>query len=188
MKLEVNIEKKYAYTILGLLLIIIGIVAVNAYGTNNPPIFGHSINEIEGAVRTSILGCSISPPTGMNSKDFVCGASSVQTPEGVIVSGDSITLGGVSKTSWSSGQLKCIMKMTPLNDVAHGDKGTSVSCPDGYLATGGGYEGEGGDYIATRPEPKYDPSPTQWWCHRESPGSDPENTNGQCIVMCCKIE
>jgi len=191
MKLEVNIEKKYAYSILGLLLILVGIVAVNAYApgqTATPSVMGHTVNELEGAVRTSILGCSINPPTGMDSKDFVCGASSVQTPGGVIIKDNSITLGGVPKTSWpGSGQLSCVMKMTPLNDVENDDDGTIVSCPAGYRATGGGYEGGGGSYIATRPHPKTEISPTKWWCHRESPGTAPENTNGQCFVMCCKI-
>ena len=48
MKLEVNIEKRYAYGILGLLVVIAGIVAVNAFGGTSPTTVGHSIGEIEG--------------------------------------------------------------------------------------------------------------------------------------------
>lgn len=46
MKIEVNIEKKHAFMILGAILIIGGIFAVNAYGTSNPSQFGHSASEV----------------------------------------------------------------------------------------------------------------------------------------------
>ncbi len=46
MKIEVNIEKKYAWLILGFLFLITGIIAINAYGTPTPSVFGHSISEI----------------------------------------------------------------------------------------------------------------------------------------------
>ena len=48
MKLEVNISKKYFFIILGVLLLLIGVLLVNAYGTNDPPVFGHSVEELDG--------------------------------------------------------------------------------------------------------------------------------------------
>ena len=47
MKLEVNIDKKYFFAIILIGLIIVGIVGVVAWGTNNPINFGHSAGEIE---------------------------------------------------------------------------------------------------------------------------------------------
>jgi len=49
MKLEVNIEKRYAYGIIGLLILVFGFLVVNAYGTSTPAVFGHSAGEIEEA-------------------------------------------------------------------------------------------------------------------------------------------
>jgi len=49
MKIEVNIEKRYAYGIIGLLILVFGFLVVNAYGTSTPAVFGHSAEEIEEA-------------------------------------------------------------------------------------------------------------------------------------------
>ena len=46
MKIEVN--KNYAFMVLGAVLVIAGIMAINAYGTNNPVVFGHTAEEIDG--------------------------------------------------------------------------------------------------------------------------------------------
>jgi|GEM_PF-2216569 len=46
MKFEINLQKKYFIVILAGLLVIAGILAVNAYGTFNPEIFGHTVGEI----------------------------------------------------------------------------------------------------------------------------------------------
>ena len=48
MKLEVNIEKRHAFAIIILLAGVIAIVSVVAYGTSNPPVFGHSVGELDG--------------------------------------------------------------------------------------------------------------------------------------------
>lgn len=53
MKIEVNIEKRYAYGIIGLLILVFGFLVVNAYGTSTPAVFGHSAEEIEEADPTS---------------------------------------------------------------------------------------------------------------------------------------
>ena len=47
MKIEVNLEKRYAYLIIGLLILVFGFFVVNAYGTSNPAVFGHSAGELE---------------------------------------------------------------------------------------------------------------------------------------------
>lgn len=51
MKIEVNIEKKYALAILGLLVIIASLIVGYAYNSNgaggNPTVAGHSVDEID---------------------------------------------------------------------------------------------------------------------------------------------
>lgn len=46
MRITVNINKRYAYLIIGLLILTAGIFIVNAYGGNQPSVVGHSINEV----------------------------------------------------------------------------------------------------------------------------------------------
>ncbi len=46
MKLEVNLNKNYVYAILGSIIVVLGIIAVAAFNTNNPSVFGHSPGEI----------------------------------------------------------------------------------------------------------------------------------------------
>jgi len=50
MKIEVNIEKRYAMAIISLVVILIGFFAVYAYNSSPgvPSNFGHSINEVDG--------------------------------------------------------------------------------------------------------------------------------------------
>jgi len=47
MKVNFNLEKKYTYSIVGLLILVAGIFAVNAYqsGYNDPSIMGHDASE-----------------------------------------------------------------------------------------------------------------------------------------------
>jgi len=47
MKIEVNIQKKYAVMIVVAFLVLAGVLIVFAYGTNNPSVVGHSAGEIE---------------------------------------------------------------------------------------------------------------------------------------------
>lgn len=47
MKLEVNIDKKYFLIIIAVIVVAVGIVYVIAYGTSNPPVFGHSSGEVD---------------------------------------------------------------------------------------------------------------------------------------------
>ena len=48
MKIEVNIEKKYAIFIIVGVLILAGVIVAYAYGTSNPSVFGHSFEELQG--------------------------------------------------------------------------------------------------------------------------------------------
>ena len=61
-----NIEKRYACIIIGLLVLAVGIFAVNAYGGSQPSVVGHSAGEIEGAVVSgSIMAFDLSScPSG----------------------------------------------------------------------------------------------------------------------------
>lgn len=47
MKIEVNISKKYFLIIIAVIVIAAAVVGVIAYGTNDPPTFGHSFEELE---------------------------------------------------------------------------------------------------------------------------------------------
>lgn len=46
MRITININKRYAYVLIGLLILSAGIFIVNAYGGNQPSVAGHSINEV----------------------------------------------------------------------------------------------------------------------------------------------
>jgi hypothetical protein len=50
MRIEVNVEKKYAFIIISLLVVIAGVVIGYAYNSSpaNPAVMGHSINEVDG--------------------------------------------------------------------------------------------------------------------------------------------
>ncbi|MBR9690843.1 hypothetical protein GOV08_04110 [Candidatus Woesearchaeota archaeon] len=48
MKLEINIEKKHFWITLSTIVIITMAIFVYAFGTDNPPNFGHTVGEIEG--------------------------------------------------------------------------------------------------------------------------------------------
>lgn len=47
MRITVNINKKYAYVLIGLLILSAGIFIVNAFGGNQPSVAGHSVEEID---------------------------------------------------------------------------------------------------------------------------------------------
>ena len=67
MRIEVNVRKRYFFIILGAILLL-GIIGIGyAFGTNNPQVFGHSADEIQGVCKTDGTGCpSIGGvPTGM---------------------------------------------------------------------------------------------------------------------------
>jgi len=70
MKIEVNINKKYFYTIVALLIIIGGVFVVYAFGTNDPATFGHSMGEL-------------APPSGCNGYlKYSGGVWTCDTPSG----------------------------------------------------------------------------------------------------------
>ena len=64
MKLEVNIEKRYAFVIVASLFILAGAIVAYAYGTNNPSVFGHSADEVAG-VQKSISNNPCPPGQGI---------------------------------------------------------------------------------------------------------------------------
>ena len=59
MKIEVNVDKKIALIVLGMMFLLLGGV-VYAYGTSSPSTFGHSAGEIDlsGALQTTIVSNS----------------------------------------------------------------------------------------------------------------------------------
>lgn len=55
MKIVLNIKKRYAYFIIGLLVLSAGIFAVNAFGGSQPSFVGHSVGEIDWSESISKL-------------------------------------------------------------------------------------------------------------------------------------
>jgi len=53
--MQINIEKRYAFLIIAVLISLAGIVLVIAYGTNNPSVMGHTIGEINWGDRIANL-------------------------------------------------------------------------------------------------------------------------------------
>ncbi len=47
MEFHINVEKKYFFGILTAILMVAGLFAVYAYGTNEPEVFGHSVGEVD---------------------------------------------------------------------------------------------------------------------------------------------
>ncbi len=47
MQIELDVSKKYFFTILAGILILAGIFAVYAFGTSSPSVFGHTASEVE---------------------------------------------------------------------------------------------------------------------------------------------
>ncbi|MEK6890259.1 MAG: hypothetical protein AABX35_03670 [Nanoarchaeota archaeon] len=66
MKIEVNLKKRYFIFILASALLLSSLIAVYAYGTNNPSIFGHSAGEVAGGGIPSgaIVMFDVACPTG----------------------------------------------------------------------------------------------------------------------------
>lgn len=51
MKIEVTVEKKHAFLIVGVILLVAGIFAVQAYGSSQPAnVFGHTANELDPGI------------------------------------------------------------------------------------------------------------------------------------------
>lgn len=54
MDVTIKIEKRYAFGIMGILVLLCGIVAVEAFGGNDPLVMGHSVGEIDD-IDSSVL-------------------------------------------------------------------------------------------------------------------------------------
>ena len=66
MKIEVNINKKYFFILLGAILLFGGVFLVWAFGTNNPSNFGHSVGEMDWSQMLPRLGVEGSVGIGTN--------------------------------------------------------------------------------------------------------------------------
>jgi hypothetical protein len=138
MRLEVNIEKKYFFGLLALGLIVLGIVGVIAYGTNNPQNFGHSVGEIDwngivqGQVKSS-GGFCIGEDDCINSWESIAGSGGgSSTPSGVtkIIAGNGI---GMSSTNDNgAGDVIIISKWTTgaNNKIYYNDENVGIGVSD----------------------------------------------------------
>src|SRR3989344_5448696 len=66
MKFTIHIQKKHFYVLAVLLVLVMGVVTVTAFGTNNPAVFGHSGDEIQVTVngQTKTLNAALSEVGG----------------------------------------------------------------------------------------------------------------------------
>jgi len=127
MKLVLNIEKKYAYLIIGLLIILTGVLIVNASipATPNP---GHDVYSVAGAARTTEAqgGTCGTLPEGWGAFDFVCGSAYSQKSDYATTAGKvaftitpfpSTPLHTTSSaTTTASGQDMCFLSYVSLDD------------------------------------------------------------------------
>ena len=102
MKIEVNIEKRYAYIIIGVLILVFGFLVVNAYGGTQPNVMGHSVGEIDGVCRTDGTDClAEADPTVLASvKDGVIWSELGEIPDGFADGVDNV--GGSVLGDWTS--------------------------------------------------------------------------------------
>jgi len=80
MKLEINITKKYAFLIIGAILLAGGIFLVNAYGGTQPKVVGHSSGEVD----VNIGGTIKTLQEAINAGDFNSWSSITGMPAGFV--------------------------------------------------------------------------------------------------------
>jgi len=128
MKFEVNIEKKYALSLIASILVLAVAMGAFAYGTNNPQVFGHSAGEISG-VQIAISG---SCPNGISSiaadGKANCVSTSTSTSAIKVVSTTQITL------EKSAGEIK--------DSVQYNNVGDNVDLSVRLVACEGPYAGD----------------------------------------------
>ncbi len=75
--MQINIEKKHLYFLVILSILTISISYAIAYGTSNPSIFGHSIGEIDGAVKScDKTGWDIFKRSDITQNQYTCHSAS----------------------------------------------------------------------------------------------------------------
>lgn len=92
----IKIEKRFAYIIIGLLVLIFGFLVVNAYGGNQPSVMGHSAGEIDGVCKSDGTDCLAETDptiTQDNIKDGITWTEISSRPAG-LDDGDDIGSGG----------------------------------------------------------------------------------------------
>ena len=172
MKIEVNIEKKYAYMIISVLLIITGVIFINAafpFPGDVTTLPSHPLQMIAKCVNGNGVVCSpsenkISVDSNKNGK-----IDNADQADYAITAG-SLTGVGLSCTK---------VKDTNWN----GDGWVNVPCPAGYKVTGGGFffdSNNNGPDLASKP---YD-SGEGWSCFQDEPGG---GSIYDCYAVCCKI-
>lgn len=138
MKIEVNITKKYAFLILGVILIVGGIFFVNAYESGGPAsVVGHDFPELEGVqaeISSGLTACS-----GSNL------AIKTINPTNGAVTCETNDIGGSGSILWDKWVLiRCGFQI---------NTGGYALCGDGWIQTGGGQtytgssDGQGSSWI-----------------------------------------
>ena len=89
MKIVLNIEKRYAYLILGFLILGVGIIVVNAYNSagtgGTPSVMGHSVDEIDWSQTIESLKVNSINLNGVSKSNWPGGSSSASWGECIFV-------------------------------------------------------------------------------------------------------
>jgi len=96
MKVEVAVEKRHVYVFGVLTALVLGGLLVNAFGTSNPSVFGHTLSELEGTA------CSGFDKLTVNSTGSLACATD-QNSGGTITGVGSSPSGGLSNVAIFSG-------------------------------------------------------------------------------------
>jgi len=118
MELKVVIDKKFAFMILGAILVLAGAIYGYAYGGSEPEVMGHSGDEIDGVQAATIRNCG--------SGRFIRSISS----DGSTTCGNDNSGNGVFGGWYSTGPHFANYPCQVKNGITG-----SCSCPSGYTST-----------------------------------------------------
>ena len=132
MKVTLNIEKRYAYSIIGVLILLTGIFAVNALAPGATPNPGHSISEIGIP-----SGCTTGQVLSYDGSSLKCSSASTTTSTASAASGEVKYSFVLSKLASIEGCSKLYSGSRKCGGVDMGSKDSCYLCPFGtqYLRT-----------------------------------------------------
>ena len=147
MRFTINVEKRFAYAIIGTMLILAGLLAVTAYGTSNPQVFGHTASEIAPGVFGGAVNSVYSFPGSINVDRNVVAVN--------LTANGGITLGGVRRTSWPAdvtptNPTVTVSSQRTLVEVSNGQESGSaydVFCPPNMVIVGLNYDPANDDHV-----------------------------------------
>lgn len=158
MKVTLNLEKRYVYVIISLILIATCVLIVNALTPGTPANPGHDINSVSPP-----SGCNNNQVLQWNSATALWQCSDLPTGSGLscrTVSSDVIV---PPETTWKTVEVKCNL---------------------GEMVTGGGFSGMGSEVAAASNVIYSEPMADGWRCKTKAGAG--WNTDRTCYAICCQ--